>query len=293
MTRTCTSSREQCPWCGAPDKTTLCDYSYDQEPLHSVIKDTLPGSGHRFIVHECGRCRTLYQQTVLSHEEGAAFYESWPLLETDLDFILFYVQELIMIMSYFGRPAGKIAVFDYGMGWGKFCEVARTLGFDARGYDLNRHMRDHLRSRSIPVIDRLEDLEPASLDFINLEQVLEHVVAPYALVETLSRFLKKDGIIKISVPIRPLRIKAKLRHLDALTPANLTTKIMEIGPLSHLNCFNPRALKTVLADSLRLQRIQLNSLFLVFRRDCFHRVLGRPIYKNYNPRVNYLFFRKT
>ena len=287
-----TTRRESCPWCGATGRTTLCDQSYDQEPLRSALKDPVPEPGLRFTVHECRGCRTLYQETVYREDATADYYESWPFEETPLEFTLFYAQELLMILGHFDRPAGEIRVLDYGMGWGRFCQVAATLGFDVRGYDLNRNMREHGRARAIPVIDRLEDLEPASMDFINLEQVLEHVAAPREMIARLATRLKPGGILKVSVPPRPRALASKLRGIGALTPAQIRSGLMDIWPLIHINCFNRGALRTVLAESLEYRRIHLNSLFLVLRRGLLLPVLGRAIYKNCAPRANYLFFAR-
>lgn len=287
-----TVRRESCPWCGATERTTLCDQSYDQEPLRSALKDPVPEPGLRFRVHECRCCRTLYQETVYREDATAQYYESWPFEETPLEFTLFYVQELLMILGHFDRPAGEIRVLDYGMGWGRFCQVAATLGFDVCGYDLNRNKREHVRARSIRVIDRLEDQEPGSLDFINLEQVLEHVAAPRELIASLATRLKPGGILKISVPPRPRGLASTLRGIAALTPEQIRSRLLDIWPLIHINCFNRGALRSVLAESLQFRRIHLNSLFLVLRRGLLVPVLGRAIYKNYAPRANYLFFAR-
>jgi len=287
-----TIRRTSCPWCRAAEHATLCDYSYDDEPLRSGVKDPGPQPGQRYTVHECRRCRTLYQETVFDEDASARYYESWPFVDTPLEFRLFYVQELLMVLGHFDRPAADIRVFDYGMGWGRFCQAAVALGMDASGYEINGHMREYCRARSLRVVDRMEDLEPESLDFINLEQVLEHVVAPRDLIDVLSRYLRKGGIMKISVPARPPGITSRLRGIPSLAPDQLSSRLIEIWPLIHINCFNPRALKSVLADTLPYRRIHLNSLMLVFRRDLLPRVLGRPVYKNYFPRANYLFFEK-
>lgn len=290
MVTTC--RRERCPWCGSPEKTTLCDHAFDQEPLRSAVKEMIPPPGLRFRVHECGRCRTLYQEAVLEEDVTSDYYETWPYEETPLEFTLFYVQELLMVLAHFDRPAREIRVLDYGMGWGRFCQVAATLGLDVCGYDLNRNMREHGRSLGIRVIERPDDLEPGSLDFINLEQVLEHVSSPRELVGTLSLLLKRGGILKISVPSRPLGIASRLQRIGTLSAAEVPTRLMEIFPLIHVNCFNRQALKTVLSDTLAYQRIHLNSLFFVRGRGLLPRVLGRPIFKNYAPGANYLFFEK-
>jgi len=285
-------TRDHCPWCGAREKTTLCAHPFDQEPLCSGFRDPVPAPGLTFTVHECARCRTLYQETIRREEESSAYYESWSFQETPLEFTLFYLQELLMIRSHFDRPAGEIKVLDYGMGWGRFCEAARTLGLDACGYDVNRLTREHARSRSVRTLDRLEELEPGSLDVINLEQVLEHVAEPLELVQRLTGYLREGGIMKISVPMRPLGIASTLGRLARVRPDRLARHIEAVWPLSHVNCFNPKALRAVLADRLRPRRIHLNSLILVFSPDLFHRVLGRALYKNYFPRVNYMFFSR-
>jgi SAM-dependent methyltransferase len=291
-------SRDFCPWCGSGTARTLVDYRYADEPLLSEFGEILGSAapdGH-FVVRECP-CGLLFQRDVLNTDDHAGMYESWQYTETSLDFILFYLQELLMVRAHFARPAGELTILDYGMGWGKFCDVARALDFDTWGYEINEEMRAFARGRGIAVIDDLSSVESGKFDYINLEQVLEHVPEPARLVTDLARLLAPRGILKISVPHRSRNLEQRLRTLPETPRERLYSRFMEIWPLAHINAFSRRSLRWAVTPDLRPRRLHLTSLILpIFAgnglRHAF-RVVARPLYKNYHPRSNYIHFEKT
>jgi SAM-dependent methyltransferase len=222
------------------------------------------------------------------------------------------MQELLMLRSCFNRREQDISILDYGMGWGAFCEVAKTMNFSICGHDLSSIKRDHVRARGIRVINELSDLPPESLDFINLEQVIEHVAEPRALVQKLTSYLKTGGIMKISVPHQSAQMRYQLEHLLSIGSNNLYDKIMEIWPLSHINCFTRAALIRGLHNAALPVSMPLYPLFLPSALNAitshFKTLYGRPLheihpgyllrmstrllYKKYYPGSNYLFFKK-
>ena len=68
-------------------------------------------------------------------------------------------------------------------------------------------------------------------DFINTEQVLEHVVDPYSVINLLASLLKDNGILKISVP------NAKY-HLRKNNLIMITRNHLERAPHSNILTFS-------------------------------------------------------
>lgn len=295
--RTRLVSRSNCPWCGAGNPRILAEYPYRREPLLARFGNILGESAgwEDFVVCSCS-CGVLFQRDILDPSRHTALYDSWRYSQSSMDFILFYLQELLMVRSWFGRPASELTLLDYGMGWGKFCDVARSLDFRAIGLEINREMREFAEARGTSVVSSLDEVEPASIDFINLEQVLEHVAAPARLVRDLTVRLKPGGLFKISVPHRSRGLAQRLARLGDIPPSRLYADLMEIWPLAHINAFSRRSLESGVPDALRRERPGLGAMVIPLSirsgvREAFN-VLARPLYKNYYPHSNYLFFRK-
>ncbi len=292
-------SRSACPWCGSDKLEAVAECPYREEPLVSLFRDTLEAAVETevFVAMECADCGVIFQRDILPSDAHVDMYEAWQYRDTEIETVLFYMQELLMIRSHFPRTPGEVTVFDYGMGWGKFCEVARTLDFDVVGFDINRHKRAHASGRGIRVIDELDAIDAGSVDFVNLEQVLEHVAEPAVLVRELASKLGPGGVMKISVPHRSRNLAQRLSRVGSTRAANLYGELMELWPLSHINSFTRGSLKRVLGPALRPVRLHLNSVVVsplapgAWRETA--RVISRPVYKNYYGRSNYLFFAKA
>jgi SAM-dependent methyltransferase len=75
------------------------------------------------------------------------------------------------------------------------------------------------------------------MDFINAEQVFEHLPEPLAALQNCHRWLKPGGILRIAVPngsrILSL-VEGKKWHFDT----------MPTIPLEHINTFTPQSLRS-------------------------------------------------
>lgn len=85
------------------------------------------------------------------------------------------------------------------------------------------------------------DIPNCSFDFINTEQVFEHLGSPLEVLRHLKRGLSERGVIKISVPDR-VGLRAKLRRMDWSAKKGSIYSLNKVAPLEHLNCFTRRSL---------------------------------------------------
>lgn len=106
--------------------------------------------------------------------------------------------------ALFARAHGLRTILDVGCGTGVALDVAREHGLVTYGIELNPTAAAATRARGHTVFsDLLQDLEPrweGQFDMISMNQLLEHVPDPVALVESSLRFLSKRGVIAIAVP---------------------------------------------------------------------------------------------
>jgi SAM-dependent methyltransferase len=80
-----------------------------------------------------------------------------------------------------------------------------------------------------------------AFDFINAEQVFEHLTEPAATLRKLIRSLKPHGVIKIGVPF-DRALDAKLLAPDWRAMKSSPASLNAVAPIEHLNAFNPEAL---------------------------------------------------
>jgi 2-polyprenyl-3-methyl-5-hydroxy-6-metoxy-1,4-benzoquinol methylase len=197
-------------------------------------------------LRKCAACTLIYQRKVLTDEYSQLLYGKW-LLEGDAEPELskerlgpsehaLYANELLMVGRFFGRPHHLIRLLDYGLGRGWWCRMATALGFEAVGTDLAPALVADARARGITAID-LGELESERFDFINTEQVLEHVTRPLEVVRRLSKALRSGGVIKVSVP-DGRGIERRIPLMDWTAPRADRRYLMPATPLIHVNTFN-------------------------------------------------------
>jgi 2-polyprenyl-3-methyl-5-hydroxy-6-metoxy-1,4-benzoquinol methylase len=204
-------------------------------------------------LRRCSRCRLIYQRNVLTDEYSQLLYGKW-LLEGDAEPELskerlvpsehaLYANELLMVGRLFGRPHHLVRLLDYGLGRGWWCRMATALGFEAIGTDLAPALVADARARGITAID-IQQLESERFDFINTEQVLEHVTRPLEVVRQLRKSLTPGGIIKVSVP-DGRGMERRIPLMDWSAPRADRRYLMPATPLIHVNTFTQESIRAM------------------------------------------------
>jgi 2-polyprenyl-3-methyl-5-hydroxy-6-metoxy-1,4-benzoquinol methylase len=204
-------------------------------------------------LRRCARCRLVYQRNVLTDEYSQLLYGKW-LLEGDAEPELskerlapsehvLYANELLMVGRFFGRPHHLVRLLDYGLGRGWWCRMATALGFEAIGTDLAPALVADARARGITAID-IRELESERFDFINTEQVLEHVTRPLDVMRQLRKSLRPGGLIKVSVP-NGRGIERRIPHMDWTAPRADRRYLMPATPLIHVNTFTRESIRAM------------------------------------------------
>jgi hypothetical protein len=84
-------------------------------------------------------------------------------------------------------------------------------------------------------IEVIENLSGQRFDFINAEQVFEHIPSPCETLQQLAEHLNSGGVIHIAVP-NGAGIERKLARPDWKPTGDA------VLPLEHINCFTRRTL---------------------------------------------------
>lgn len=142
----------------------------------------------KFTVWRCPTCRSIHCADVVNL---ADYYAKYPVQSARLFWAprLMY-RTLLQRFTRFGLTPDD-PFLDYGCGSGMFLEYLRERGFrNASGFD--PYSTGRYGDRAI--------LRPAAFRFILLQDVLEHVEDPAALLAELDAYLAPGGYIQIGTP---------------------------------------------------------------------------------------------
>lgn len=247
--------RQQCPVCEAPATPPLLSIPYAQAELQRFlgrIGCALPAewfAGIPYTVHVCAQCGVLFQGWVLDGEQLGRLYGQNDAAqrlpdETSLRALALLAQDAVLMRMLL--PAPRPRVLDYGMGWGRFAMLAQAFGCEVSGVEVSATTRAHAQRHGIRVREEAE-LEPASFDFVLVDQVLEHVSEPGPLLRRLAQTLKPGGLMLVGVPGHPALRQNLTRAVQ--TPAllaRLTDRDWDaLCPTIHVNLFNTASLRTL------------------------------------------------
>lgn len=197
-----------------------------------------------FVVDECLECGLIYQRLVLDDNFMTKLYEKWidpnriflsKVKNRKVEYYSRLAREIELCIKYFGRKPSELKLLDFAMGWGEWCRMAQAYGCSAFGVELSQTRIEYAKSFGISVI-KWEEIPEHRFDFINAEQVFEHIANPLETLQYLCTALKGGGIIKISVP-NGWDIKRRLGILDWTALKGSENTLYPISPLEHINCF--------------------------------------------------------
>jgi 2-polyprenyl-3-methyl-5-hydroxy-6-metoxy-1,4-benzoquinol methylase len=189
--------------------------------------------------------------------------------------------------------------FDFGMGWGDWCLMAKAYGCSVYGHEISQPLIDHARASGIRTL-KWEDIPERRFDVINLDQVLEHVSDPRRILEYLRGSLKPKGLMRICVPDGE-DIQRRLRIGDWNAPKGTRNSLNPVAPMEHVNCFT-RSSMLRMAELTGLVPLKLRAWSPPDRRilDCTVRDVLLPFYRLYvkvktgqNPWSTSLYFCKA
>jgi 2-polyprenyl-3-methyl-5-hydroxy-6-metoxy-1,4-benzoquinol methylase len=263
--------RDQCPACGSGEVETRYRCGFAQPPIGEFIAnyfkiDPAALAAGEYRIDQCRRCGLAYQAEVGSPELLDDLYSHWveDFEDPERDFPVYGEDvrhprlsrdghEIMAAASYLRRPLSDLVTLDYGMGFALWARIAAQLGCRSYGSDLAQARMAFARRYGVETVTDAE-IAPQSFDFINTEQVFEHVPDPHGLMQRLAAALKPGGVIKVSVPRQ-----RDMDELVALLPRQgaqiAFEKIMPILPLEHVNCFTPTAV-TVLGERSGLELVK-------------------------------------
>jgi 2-polyprenyl-3-methyl-5-hydroxy-6-metoxy-1,4-benzoquinol methylase len=304
--------RRTCPACRSQSQHPIYRSGYTDSPLVEYLESFYRPYGGIELVYldgayyslvECPTCGLIYQDEIPNEQLMERLYEKWidPELtlkrrteEDSLMFYSYYAQEIMQILAYLDKNPGELNIFDFGMGWGKWARMAKAFGCNACGLEMSKQRIDYAKSNGIENIS-WNEIPAHAFDLINTEQVFEHIAEPLDTLCYLKKSLKKNGLIKISVPDGN-DIKRRLRIMDWSAPKGSRNSLNPVAPLEHINCFNTNAI-IKMAEIAGLEPVYIPIHKQYQYATGWHqtkRILKNillPVYRNIFRKGTYIFFR--
>jgi 2-polyprenyl-3-methyl-5-hydroxy-6-metoxy-1,4-benzoquinol methylase len=273
--------RKNCPACSSDKFRTIYENKYDEGPVKVYLEEFYTPQGGvefeylkdaRYILCECNVCDLIFQRDIPNDDLMKRLYDHWidPVIVKenrnlkDLKFYSNIAIEIMRIVKHFGKKPSSLFFMDFGMGWGEWALMAKSFGCNSFGTELSTERKDYAKSIGINVLD-WQEIQQYKFDFINTEQVFEHLSNPLEVLKHLKAALNTGGIIKISVP-GSKDIKRRLKKMDWKSPKGSRNSFNAVAPLEHINCYRKQSILKM-ADEAEMQEVIIPKLNCVFNDD--------------------------
>jgi 2-polyprenyl-3-methyl-5-hydroxy-6-metoxy-1,4-benzoquinol methylase len=306
--------RDQCPACTGAERHTLFACGLDEAPIREHLAALYEPqgmiepeylAGGMFRVLECAACGLVYHEDVPGDALMERLYEHWidPVralaqheAHVTMDTRMTFIREIVLAQQVVPRAAPRLRAFDFGMGWGDWCLMARAFGCDVAGTERSPSRVARARENGIEVVP-WEEIPARRFELINCDQVLEHVVDPLETLTYIAGSLSPGGLLKVSVP-DGADLKARLRRGRWMAPEGSADSLLSITPLQHINCFHHDALVAMARRAgLRVADIpltaQLSATVDRFTPAQIVNGLTRPLGRALLTRDTYLFLQRA
>ncbi len=245
--------RPDCDLCGSGNKRILISKQMDAPPIWNFLESYYEGrlakneiAGMRYEVVKCLNCSYIWQAYILGPELTDKLYNVWisskislkKKAQANISLYSKYAKEMVLISQLLCKNPWELRLLDYGMGWGQWCLMAKAFSYDVSGLEISAERIENAKAMNIDAHSSLNDFSNNKFDFINSEQVFEHLPNPLETLMAIVKKLKPFGIIRISTP-NCLNIESKLRH------HNWQPRKDSVQPLEHINGFTNKTLKVL------------------------------------------------
>ena len=251
--------RERCPACEATESTEIYSRGFLDPPIRDYLVDFYKDQGGvdfdylrpgRYVLDECRECGLIYQRLILNDTGMQKLYDEWidgqivretVVKHKKLEYYAELAAEVQAVVRYLGREPRDLKLLDFGMGWGEWCLMAKAHSCEVFGAELSDVRIQHAQAALIQVIS-WDEIRSRRFDFINTEQVFEHIPYPLQTLKALGESLAPGGLIRVSVP-NGSRIKKSLRAGRWGADKNSRQSLNPVAPLEHINCYHYQSLR--------------------------------------------------
>ncbi len=289
--------RPHCDLCGCEQPTILLSKAFTDPVIWDFIEGYYAGrvdiallEDAKYELAQCPVCGFMWQRHILNGAGMKVLYDHWISAEDSLQKkhnsrqeAGFLRQAKLIKMFTPHKTTTDIHVLDFGMGWGYWCLAAQKIGYSVVGMEIAETRLAFARQQHIESVASFDELNNQSFDFINAEQVFEHIPKPLDTLTLLAARLAQGGILRIAVP------NGRLIPNEVLKPDWKASK-NAAHPLEHINTFTHSTLAR-LGETVGLSVVAQPIMWSQFREgQVLFRSIAASLYRRFFGTV--LFFRK-
>ncbi len=213
----------------------------------------------------CDACGTLYKRPDdLDLSVGTLYLNGYE-TQFDVESVAAAEAEMIGILKEIAELHGKTGrILDIGCGPGHFLRLARQVGFDPYGVEINPVLAEKSRATVGAHIfvgsDALAQVEASNLrfDVVSILDLIEHVQDPLDLMRSVRRVLAPGGLVAVFTPNHASLIVGVARMLYGLSGGRLRGPLDKIFDSLHVTYFDRSSLAHLLSDlGYRLLRTRM------------------------------------
>lgn len=265
--------RTTCPVCEGTDFKVLYRAPYNEPTIRNYLNNFYGAQGGvefeylvdaEYHLAECENCFLIFQKFIPNDFLMVKLYDEWIDPDFDLNstgefhvsYFEKYAAEISILIRNLGNMPGQLNFLDFGMGWGKWSLMAKAFGCNSYGMELSEERIEHAQKNGITIVN-WEEVPNYEFDFINTDQVFEHIPNPLKTLKHLSSSLRENGMLKICVP-NGNRTKKILKKMDWEAPKRSKNSLNNVAPLEHINCYSTPTI-TKLAELCGLKPAKLKA----------------------------------
>jgi len=242
--------RLQCPICRQAAAPVFAR-PYSHAALQAIVSRAGLGAkldGKAYEIRRCPACDLWFQTWVMEDAELECWYspprDRASFMEEigrqRLHWFAHLTEEILVMRQLVAEPVP--VVLDFGCNWGKWASMALAHGCEVFAVDVNRDAAAFCASRGIRMLG-YDELPGLRFDFVNVDQVAEHLGDPLNVVRHLAACVKPGGFLKLATPGNarlPRQLgDAQARRDDSVLDAATLDSLL---PLEHVNLFTGRSL---------------------------------------------------
>lgn len=242
--------RPKCEVCSSEHIETLLSINFTDPPVWDFLVDYYRNkvpwqalADGKYELAKCLNCGFIWQAQILDSGGMSRLYNQWidpewskaKKQQADVSLYSGYARQVEIIAHLLKKKPAKIDVLDFGMGWGYWCMMAKAYGYKVAGAEISLERIAYAQNNGVEIIENITQVGERRFDFINAEQVFEHINQPLHTLNLLVGILNKDGIIRLSVP-NGQGVESAIKR-DKWRPIHDA-----VHPLEHINCFTNKTL---------------------------------------------------
>ena len=245
--------REFCPACGTDDKEIIFSPTDDTRKrflhLSSTKYQSFMDGWEKLLtleIQRCRRCAHFWHRSQPDQDSLFGMYRSaLPLNRRDPSREPSPLMIRTMLRLYKLLKLNKIHkpnLLDYGSGGGRWSQAAARAGFNVYAYEPVGTRSAAVRENdSVIVVHKFDNVKDQKFDLINLEQVIEHIINPLEILQSLKSMCHSKTLVRITVP----NLTRCAESFWESFPFD-GKRIHLMSPYEHLHGFSSRSLDALL-----------------------------------------------